>query len=76
MIITFPFLYLFHEFASGISLKSIAYLLEELLKPLLALPNKIICFYEPVLGWRPLSSEEKKTGRDFIEKLKAQSKDP
>ena len=76
MVFTLPFLYLFKEFSTGIDLDGISALLEQLLKHLMILPDKIICFYEPILGWRSLTQDEKKAGKNFIEKIKKISQTP
>lgn len=76
IVFTLPFIYLFKEFSTGISIENIANLLEILAKKLLSLPGKTLCFCEPTLGWRPLSNEEKKAGISLLENIKKSVKGP
>lgn len=71
-----PFLYLFESYSQGFSLQKISLLLEKIALKLLALPNKMLCFYEPTLGWRKLSQEEKELGAALLQKIKAQTAAP
>lgn len=76
MVMTLPFIYLFREFSTGISLEEITDLLEQIATALMRFPNKLLCFFEPTFGWRNLSDEEKNAGRRLIEKLKMSSETP
>ncbi len=69
LVFTVPFLFLFKEFSS-LPIELISELLEAVVKHLKSFPNKIICFYEPTLGWRPITKEEKKAGVHLLTRLK------
>lgn len=71
-----PFLYLFESFSQGFSLPQISALLEKVALRLLAMPNKMLCFYEPTLGWRELSQEEQNLGAALLQSIKAQTAAP
>lgn len=70
LVFTLPFLYLFKDFSHGISLEKIALLLESLSRKLSSFPNKLLCFFEPTIGWRTISKEEKAIGKSLLEKIK------
>ncbi len=76
ILFTLPFLYLFKDYSSGISLENIAQILLSTAEKLLSFPNKSLCFFEPTFGWRNISDEEKKFGRALLEKLKKRSDAP
>lgn len=63
-IYTFPFTYLFQQFSTGPSLDRFFPLFK-------LLPKGLLIFFEPCLGWRSISQEEKRQAHQFIEKLKS-----
>ena len=69
LIINLPFLFLFKMYSEGISLHRITTLLMTLISYIVR-PQDLLCFYEPVLGWRELAKEEKKIAAHFVEQLK------
>ena len=73
LVFTLPFLFVFKDFSRGISYERIAGILERIASRLLALPNKLLCFMEPIFGWRQLSEEERTLGRILLERLKAKA---
>lgn len=75
-IITLPFLYLFKNFAHEASLNDISTILKSVALKLSALPNKLICFFEPTIGYRALSSEERNLGMKLLESIKGHTKTP
>lgn len=66
---TFPFTYLFQHFSSGPSLDQFLPLFERL-------PKGVLIFFEPCLGWRSFSQEEKEHAHRFINKLKEKVDSP
>lgn len=76
LVFTLPFVHLFNEFSGGISVEDIAKTLEIVGKNLISYPNKVLCFYEPCFGWRQITREDRKLGKELIEKLKSSSKTP
>ena len=76
LIFTLPFVYLFQEFSRGISLDQIVKVLETAGKALGKYPNKIICFYEPSFGWKPISHDESKAAVHLLENLKKHTESP
>jgi len=71
LIFTLPFLFLFRDFSHGFSLENIQDILLALTKSLdQHFFNGLIVFFEPTIGWRSISQEEKKIAQKFFEKLK------
>lgn len=76
IIFNLPFLYLFDSFSQGFSLPQISIILEKIALRLLDLPNKMLCFHEPTLGWKVLSQEERDLGTALLRSIKAQTAAP
>lgn len=68
-IYTFPFRFLFQFFSSGLSLDAFFPLFEQL-------PEGLIVFVEPLIGWKPLSADDRKSARHFVDQLKERSRSP
>lgn len=71
LVFTLPFIYLFKEYTRNVDYKTVIEILQTVLRALADLPNKMLVFAEPSLGWRPLTNEEKKLGLEFLEKIKS-----
>lgn len=76
LVFTLPYIYLFQKYAPGFSLENSSSLLELIAKKLINFPNKILCFFEPTIGWKPLSDQERQTGIALIKTLKKSSNSP
>lgn len=76
LVFTLPFLPLFHSFSHGFTLEQTAAILEKVAIRLLSFPNKALCFFEPTIGFRPLSEEEKELSLRLVESIKKASNGP
>lgn len=70
-----PFIYLFKEFSEGLSLAEISTLL---LRVSIELKGQggVICLYEPSIGYRRFSEQEKNQGRRLLEQMKSSTQMP
>jgi len=69
LVVTLPFIYLFKEYSTNFEDRAIAGILAAVAQKLLSLGNKLLVFAEPTFGWRELTAEEKRIGRELIEKV-------
>lgn len=70
LLLTFPFIYFFKEFSENIDYPEIEDLILSLISGFKIKENKLIVFYEPSFGLKKITSEEKKIGVEFVEKLR------
>ncbi|MGA8163494.1 MAG: hypothetical protein WB791_00525 [Waddliaceae bacterium] len=70
LIFTLPFLFLFRDFSHGCSLEDIQNLLLDLTACIDRHFHGLIVFFEPTIGWRTISQEEKEAARTLIETIK------
>jgi hypothetical protein len=86
LVFTLPFPLVFRDFSRGCSLERIAELLIRAAEPLVKLPNKVLCLFEPGFGYRDFaggvarsarfSDDDRRVGAEFIARLKALSPTP
>ncbi len=76
LVFTLPFPFVFRDFSRGLGLPRIAEILLEAAEPLVKLPNKALCLFEPGFGYRGFGDEDRRIGTDFIARLKALSPTP
>lgn len=76
MIFTFPFLFLFRSFSSGLDLRTIETILEAVVTVIDKTYRGMILFLEPNIGLSRLESEEKKGAFKFLESLKSKTNIP
>ncbi|HUT97807.1 MAG TPA: hypothetical protein VM054_01870 [bacterium] len=76
LVFTLPFPFVFRDFSRGCTPERIAELLIRAAEPLLRLPNKVLCLFEPGFGYRNFSGDDRRVGVEFIAGLKALSPTP
>ncbi|OGD79678.1 MAG: hypothetical protein A2Y64_06955 [Candidatus Coatesbacteria bacterium RBG_13_66_14] len=76
LVFTLPFPFVFRDYSRGLGLQRIAEILADAAEPLVKLPNKVLCLFEPGFGYRNFSGEDRRVGAGFIERLKAMSPTP
>jgi methionine synthase II (cobalamin-independent) len=76
LVFTLPFPCVFRDYSRGLGLPRIAEILLAAAEPLVKLPNKVLCLFEPGFGYRGFSDEDRRIGADFIARLKTLSPTP
>jgi len=86
LVFTLPFPFVFRDYSRGLDLSRIAEILLEAAEPLVKLPNKVLCLFEPGFGYRNFaggiarsarfSDDERRVGAEFITRLKTLSPTP
>ncbi|MCX7020738.1 MAG: hypothetical protein NTW26_00420 [bacterium] len=76
LVFTLPFPFVFRDFSRGLGLPRIAEILTEAAEPLVKLPNKVLCLFEPGFGYRDFTDDDRRVGMEFIGRLKALSPTP
>ncbi|MBN2379281.1 hypothetical protein JXM67_05710, partial [candidate division WOR-3 bacterium] len=76
LVFTMPFLYTFKRYSRGIEYPQIAAILDTVARRLMKLPNKMMIFFEPSIGFADLSKEERKLGSDFLAQISSYSNTP
>lgn len=76
LVFTFPFLFLFRQFSSGIDISFIQTILEKIVIGIGQRHRGLVLFLEPNIGWDPLEEEEKKAAIEFLERLKSKTELP
>jgi len=76
LVFTLPFPCVFRDYSRGLGLPRIAEIILKAAEPLVKLPNKVLCLFEPGFGYRGYSDADRRIGADFIGRLKALSETP
>jgi hypothetical protein len=76
LVFTLPFPFVFCDYSRGLDLPRISDLLLAAAEPLVKLPNKVLCLFEPGFGYRDFGDEERRVGTEFVGRLKALSGTP